>query len=312
MPVADFNVDQVYYNGPLDRVYLGAELLWQGVPPATAPSRPEAPTVVANGQGMLLVSWDPPADGGSPITNYSVRWRPVDGSTSVFDPVVGTTHQLTGLLQGVAYEVEVRASNEIGNSGWGDTTTTFTYIYYSTFDTVQDYAALNAGGWTRRRANGSAGSIAWNASGGNLVRPVGDAYEHLLNNGAGAAPVNYEVEVVITHAMTTQTYMFFILKYSTTTGIRVGWENTTTPRIGTAQDFNTGNVTLVIDAGMTWVGTGDHTVRVRVQGDQVSFYTDGTLAFHGTLNTNQALTGTSFGVGGGNAGVYRSLLARVI
>ena len=78
---------------------------------------PGAPTnlMVAGGNGQVVLSWDAPSsDGGTAITDYEYRinrsdpWIPT-GST-------GTTHTVTGLVNGTVYVFEVRAVNAAGRS----------------------------------------------------------------------------------------------------------------------------------------------------------------------------------------------------
>ncbi len=67
------------------------------------------------GDGEVVLTWDAPeSDGGAAITDYEYRinrsdpWIPI-GST-------GTTHTVTGLVNGTVYVFEVRAVNAAGRS----------------------------------------------------------------------------------------------------------------------------------------------------------------------------------------------------
>ena len=80
----------------------------------SAPGAPRNLTVVGE-DGQVVLSWDAPAsDGGTAITDYEYRinrsdpWIPI-GST-------GTTHTVTGLVNGTVYVFEVRAVNAAGRS----------------------------------------------------------------------------------------------------------------------------------------------------------------------------------------------------
>ena len=95
--------------------------------PAAVPAKPVAPTLVAYNE-ELEVSWAAPGDGGSEITSYDVRHR-VAGSgdgwseaLSVWTSGVGgdLVRTIPGLVNGVSYEVGVRAVNAAGDGDWSD------------------------------------------------------------------------------------------------------------------------------------------------------------------------------------------------
>jgi hypothetical protein len=79
------------------------------VTPATVPGAPTAVVALA-GDESALVSWSPPASGGSPIVEYRV--------TSIPDGVEATTGEVaatvTGLVNGRAYTFTVTATNAVG------------------------------------------------------------------------------------------------------------------------------------------------------------------------------------------------------
>lgn len=108
VPVADGDVfisDEG--NSRVRRVRLSA--------PATVPDAPGVPVVVA-GDGMAVVSFQPPAnDGGSPVTGYVVTSSPAGG----VDENAGAMtlrRVLTGLANGTSYRFSVRAFNANGPS----------------------------------------------------------------------------------------------------------------------------------------------------------------------------------------------------
>ena len=75
--------------------------------------------MVTRGDASLTVTWAAPlSDGGSPITGYEVLVRRGAVAEPVGPPVVitvvGTTASITGLTNGVAYNVQVRAVNALG------------------------------------------------------------------------------------------------------------------------------------------------------------------------------------------------------
>ena len=87
------------------------------------PSAPAAPTVTATSgtTDSLDVSWTAPTNTGKPaISDYDVQYR--EGNTGAFTAVThtgtGTSATITGLTPGTAYQVQVRATNAEGTSGW--------------------------------------------------------------------------------------------------------------------------------------------------------------------------------------------------
>ena len=85
-----------------------------------APSAPSGPTASPAATAGLSLSWAPPANAGPPITDYDVQYR-AGGDTAWTDwPHTGaaTTATITGLSGGTTYELQVRATNPEGTSGW--------------------------------------------------------------------------------------------------------------------------------------------------------------------------------------------------
>ena len=87
-----------------------------------APDTPTAPTVTAASSTSLQVSWDAPSNPGPPITDYDYQYR---GPTGPWIEVTNTTIRettvpITGLTASTSYDVEVRATNAEGTSGWSN------------------------------------------------------------------------------------------------------------------------------------------------------------------------------------------------
>ena len=87
-----------------------------------APDTPFAPTVTAVSSTRLQVSWEAPANTGPPITDYDYRYREPAGSwTEVINTrITGTAVTIEGLAASTSYDVEVRATNAEGTSGWSN------------------------------------------------------------------------------------------------------------------------------------------------------------------------------------------------
>ncbi|MCY4421488.1 MAG: fibronectin type III domain-containing protein, partial [Acidimicrobiaceae bacterium] len=90
--------------------------------PRTVPAAPDA-LAAAPGDEQLEVSWSAPADGGSAITSYDVRysgdsgmnWTEVDAATAG-----ALSYTVSPLVNGTSYEVQVRAVNAAGDGAWSD------------------------------------------------------------------------------------------------------------------------------------------------------------------------------------------------
>ncbi|WP_323961077.1 tandem-95 repeat protein [Arthrobacter sp. JZ12] len=94
-------------TGELSRVDTGQILLTvKGKPGA-----PSTPVVESTRSETVVLSWDPPADNGSPITGYTVT-----GTVGFTQECAATTCTLTGLTNNVEYVFTVTAANDVGTS----------------------------------------------------------------------------------------------------------------------------------------------------------------------------------------------------
>ena len=89
------------------------------------PFVPRAPNVAptAGEPTSLDVSWTAPSNGGGPdITSYDLQYRMSGSGNFIAGPqnVAGTSMPITGLTEDTSYEVQVRATNDEGDSGWSD------------------------------------------------------------------------------------------------------------------------------------------------------------------------------------------------
>ena len=88
---------------------------------AEAPAAPAAPAVrPGSSSSRLSVSWSAPANTGSPITDYDVRYRQGSSGTFTAWPHAGdaTRTTITGLTADTGYQVQVKARNPEGDSPW--------------------------------------------------------------------------------------------------------------------------------------------------------------------------------------------------
>ncbi len=84
------------------------------------PGVPEAPTFSGETADSLRVSWREPENTGPPITDYDVQVREEDtgGFTGALHEGPGRSLTLSDLEAGTLYQVQVRATNDEGTSGW--------------------------------------------------------------------------------------------------------------------------------------------------------------------------------------------------
>ncbi|MGP9502815.1 Ig-like domain-containing protein [Specibacter sp. AOP5-B1-6] len=74
------------------------------------PDAPAKPQIVAEKDKAVLLTWDPPADNGAPITGYTVEWA---GGSQKCDT---NTCTITGLTNAQEYKFKVTATNDVGTS----------------------------------------------------------------------------------------------------------------------------------------------------------------------------------------------------
>ena len=144
------------------------------------PSAPAAPTVsaVSGTTDSLSVTWTAPDNRGRPaIQSYNLQYR--KGTTGNFadgpQDVTGLTDTITGLDAGSAYQVQVRATNDEGDSFWSQSGSGTTNEPTDPTDADNLTATAHTGkirlGWTgsadayefRRKEDGGAWS-AWTAA----------------------------------------------------------------------------------------------------------------------------------------------------
>ena len=93
--------------------------------PSTKPAAPATPTVSIASRDSLSVSWTAPANNGEAITDYDVQYKTSSASTWTDKSHTGTGRSttITGLTNGTAYNVQVRATNSVGSSAWSSSGT---------------------------------------------------------------------------------------------------------------------------------------------------------------------------------------------
>jgi hypothetical protein len=111
-----------------------------------APTVPAAPTILegTSGDSQITISFVPGNNGGLPITNYEystndgISWTACNPPT-IFSPII-----ITGLTNGVAYKVKLRAVNSVG-SGAASSTLYITPLPFSNLMLLMDAANYTSG-----------------------------------------------------------------------------------------------------------------------------------------------------------------------
>ena len=100
-------------------VVIGCPAAGGGNGSTSAPSAPAAPTLTV-GNAALSVAWEAPNDNGSAITDYDVRYKDASSDSWTNWSHDGTTDSttLTDLTNDLRYQVQVRATNAVGDGPW--------------------------------------------------------------------------------------------------------------------------------------------------------------------------------------------------
>ena len=118
-----------------------------------APGVPAAPMVSAASESSVTASWTAPANAGPAITDYDYRYRvtsPQGSWTEVTNTAItALSATITGLAGGTEYDVQVRATNDEGTSGWSDSgsgstddNAAPTFTSAATFDAAENQTAV--------------------------------------------------------------------------------------------------------------------------------------------------------------------------
>ncbi|WP_448061131.1 Ig-like domain-containing protein [Cellulomonas hominis] len=270
---------------------------WSDPSPASAPARPDAvpdppgaPTL-AFGDGQVTATWSAPANGGSPITSYTVELSPAPPSGSATQSVPGTSATFRGLSNGTAYSVRVRAVNRAPQpSAWSPSSQAMAPAGVPAAPAVEaQRVATDLGGQI---------NVSWAAPDGN-----GDAvrrYELVISGGAGAGTYPLDASrtsYALTGADNGAGYTFAVRAEN-----KAGWS---APGTASGSTFGVpGSPTITSAAGSTTAAAGAGTVTLgwTAAGDNGSPVTRYEVSSAGLATaTTSALTTTFDGLTGGQA-----------
>ncbi len=145
------------------------------VTPATVPAQPFGLTT-SRGDGTVTVNWTAPANGGDPITGYSLAGSP-GGATCTPSPATATTCTFTGLTPGNAYKFNVTAANSVGTGASSFSTAFVTVVSSPDAPT----------GLTTTRGDGSA-QLTFSPPAGTGGTPI-TGYEYTTDGGTTWLPL---------------------------------------------------------------------------------------------------------------------------
>ena len=118
-----------------------------------APGVPAVPTVTSASESSVMASWTAPANAGPAVTDYDYRYRvtaPQGSWTEVTTTAItALSATITGLAEDTEYDVQVRATNDEGTSGWSDSGSGSTdanaapaFTSAATFDAAENQTAV--------------------------------------------------------------------------------------------------------------------------------------------------------------------------
>ena len=110
--------------------------------PATKPSAPRNFQVVT-GNREATFSWDVPlSNGGQPITGYRIELSEDEGATWTAHNTSGTSKNITGITNGIAYLARVAATNSLGVGSYSNQITVNTQVPATIPSVPRNFQAL--------------------------------------------------------------------------------------------------------------------------------------------------------------------------
>jgi hypothetical protein len=152
--------------------------------PRTVPGAPTITGITASASGQASVAFTAPAsNGGSAVTNYKYSTNGGTSFTAVSPASTSSPIVITGLVNGTAYNIQIRAVNEAGD-GTATASTAFTaskpYYLMSSGDYSADFADI--ANWGNDFTSGT-GADYWASVATNATGAIPDGVKTTVSSG---------------------------------------------------------------------------------------------------------------------------------
>jgi hypothetical protein len=235
--------------------------------------------------GSANLTWTAPADGGSPITLYLVKYTKDGGGETIVDTKsTNPEYTLTGLNNGSTYVVSVVAKNLIGEGAYSSTVE---FIPSSVSATAPDTVTGLAG-----VASNASVALSWSAPINNGGSPVTDyqIYYRVLDSGEEYATLKTGTpnkSYTLTSLTNDTVYEIAVSALNLVGESAISTPINVTPQAGISISTSPSVTTTVNSANITWVTS-------KSGSSQVSYGATDSLGYMTEeMNTTERVTGHS-------------------